>query len=197
MNYFHSLACALFIILISCDSNAPLPKPVAYYEMDFPVRDSLLSFQMNECHFTFKYPNYIEVEQDTLFFNEKPDDPCWLNLKYPTLNGIVHMSYKSLNKNDLYSLTEDYHRMKNKHVVKANYIDESEIKNEDKHLYGLISDVGGDVASSYQFYITDSTENFVRGSLYFRTEPNADSLKPAVLFVRNDVIDILNSWEWE
>ncbi len=181
---------------MACRQERDVPKPKGYYAIDFPQLDSLKHFDASDCYFTFDYPNYVALERDTLFFNEKPDDPCWLNLKYTSLNGIVHMSYKSLNNNDIYDLTEDYHAMKNKHVVKADYIDESVINNSQKHLYGLISEVGGDVASAYQFYITDSVHNFVRGSLYFRTEPNADSLKPAVNFVKQDLVQILQSWQW-
>lgn len=195
MKYF--LALFLLISFFSCKKEPLVPKPIGYYKMDFPEKKAVEQFRMEQCNFTFQYPDYAVVEQDTLFFNEKPEDPCWLNIKYPMLNGMVHMSYKSLKKNELTQLSEDYHRMKNKHVVKADYIDDAVIKDDEKKVHGLVSQVGGDVASAYQFYITDSTNHFVRGSLYFRTSPNADSLKPAVLFVREDLVKMLESWEWK
>lgn len=199
MKYYLSLlvSLSLFQLFNSCKSEPLVPKPKGYFRIEFPTQDSLIQFHSDDCNFSFKYPSYVQVERDTLFFDEKPEDPCWLNLKYPTLNAIVHLSYKSLGKNELYQLTEDYHRMKNKHVVKADYIDEEEIRDTTKHIYGLISQVGGDVASAYQFYITDSATNFVRGSLYFRNEPNADSLQPALIFVRDDIVEILRSWQWD
>jgi len=164
--------CLLIILAITCASckNEPLiPKPIGYHKIDLPERTGYSDFTMDECNFTFKYPDYVYVEQDTLFFDQKPEDPCWLNVRYPSLNGMVHMSYKSLKSNDLNQLTE---------------------------VYGLVSQVGGNVASAYQFYLTDSSKNYVRGSLYFRAQPNADSLKPAVDFVREDLVEMLASWEW-
>jgi len=191
--------CLLIILAITCASckKEPLiPKPIGYHKIDLPERTGYSDFTMDECNFTFKYPDYVYVEQDTLFFDQKPEDPCWLNVRYPSLNGMVHMSYKSLKSNDLNQLTEDYHRLKNKHVVKADYIDDAVILDSQKKLYGLVSQVGGNVASAYQFYLTDSSTNYVRGSLYFRAQPNADSLKPAVDFVREDLVEMLASWEW-
>lgn len=199
-NYCKHL-CVLFIsalfFLAGCGKPNYSPKPMGFYRFDYPVSDSLVQFSMNVCDFTFRYPDYILIEKDTLFFDEKPDHPCWLNLKYKMLNGTIHMSYKPLKSNSLVALTEDYHTMKNKHVIKASFIDEAEIKDEKKHIYGLISEVGGNVASAYQFYITDSSEHFLRGALYFKTEANADSLKPAVEFVKEDIIKMLHTWKWK
>lgn len=185
------------LVVFSCKKNTATPKPKGYYQFDFPVQDSLQQFELPVCDFNFSYPNYVIIEQDSLFFNEKPDHPCWLNIQYKMLNGTVHVSYKPLSKNTITELTEDYHRMKYEHVSKADYIDEAQIQNTEKQLYGLLSEVGGNVASAYQFYITDSTEHFVRGSLYFKAEANADSLQPAVEFVKKDVLNMLNSWEWK
>jgi len=187
----------LVCLCFGCKQDPLVPKPKGYFKLDFPDRGNYEQFQMAECDFVFNHPTYVIVEKDTLFFNEKPDDPCWLNVKYPMLNGVVHMSYKSLQQNELNQLTEDYHRMKNKHVIKADFIDDAVIRDGSKNLFGLVSQVGGDVASAHQFYITDSTNHFVRGSLYFRTPPNADSLKPAVLFVREDLVNMLESWQWK
>lgn len=197
---FHSnifLVLLLLAFIVGCKQNTPTPKPKGYFRIDLPVKDSVRTFFMDVCDFTFQYPNYADIEQDTLYFDEKPDHPCWLNIQYPMLNGMVHMSYKPLSENNLEQLTEDYHRMKNKHVVKADFIDDAEIRDTVNHKYGLISSVGGNVASAYQFYITDSVHHYVRGSLYFKTQANADSLKPSVQFVRTDLIDMMESWQWK
>jgi len=184
------------LIIFGCKGDPPIPKPKGYFKFNFPEKESLQTFNFDACKFNFEYPNYMEIEQDTLYFNEKPDDPCWLNVKYPSLNGIVHMSYKPLNKNSFVALTEDYHRLKFKHATKADFIDDALIHAPEKDLYGMISQVGGNVASSYQFYLTDSTEHYVRGALYFRAAANADSLKPAVEFVKKDLVELFDTWEW-
>lgn len=188
-----------FVVLgmMACKKDPPVPKPKGYFKFDFPEPSKQRTFDFSDCKFTFEYPDYVEIEQDTLYFNEKPDDPCWLNVKYPTLNGIVHMSYKPLSKNSFVELTEDYHRLKFKHSVKADFIDDAIINAPEKGVYGMISEVGGNVASAYQFYLTDSTEHYVRGALYFRAAANADSLKPAVEFVKKDLVELFGTWEWE
>lgn len=187
----------LIVAFLSCKKEIPLPKPKAYPRFDFPTQQGSIPFSTADCPFTFRYPDYVTIERDTLFFNETPDDPCWLNIKYSSLQGMIHLSYKSLQKHKLQTLTEEYHRLKNEHVRVAQYIDDSEIKDSKRAIYGLLSDLGGDTASAHQFYITDSTNHFIRGSLYFRSPPNADSLKPANLFVRKDILKLLESWEWQ
>lgn len=188
----------LSILSFSCKKDSYFPKPRGYYQFDFPKKNKDITLQMDACAFTFQYPDYVSIEQDTTYFDTKPDHPCWLNLKYPTLNGTIHMSYKSLSgQKSLIDLTEDYHKMTNKHVIKAEFIDDAVLKNDKKKIYGLLNNVGGNVASTYQFYLTDSSNHFIRGSLYFKTKPNVDSLKPALDFVYQDLTKILDSWAWK
>lgn len=185
-------------LFFSCKKETFYPKPRGYYQFDFPNKNKDNRLQLEACAFSFQYPDYILIEQDSTYFDSKPDHPCWLNMKYPSLNGTIHMSYKELNsKQNLIELTEDYHKMTNKHVIKAEFIDDVVLKNEQKNIYGLLNNVGGNVASTYQFYITDSTNHFVRGSLYFKTKPNVDSLKPAIQFVYKDLTKMLDSWDWK
>jgi len=56
--------------------------------------------------------------------------------------------------------------------------------------------VGGDVATSYQFYLTDSTKNFLRGALYFDATPNADSLGIVNDFLLQDMKHLINTFKW-
>lgn len=196
MNSVLKLIIIAGILVTACKSDPPVPKPRGYYKFNFPASTSVNEFELKACDFSFSHPAYVEIEQDTLYFNERPDHPCWLNIKYPTLNGIVHMSYKPLPQNSFDELTEEYHRIKFKHAVKADFIDDAIITNDSKKVYGLVSEVGGNVASSYQFYVTDSQNHYVRGALYFKAQANADSLKPAVEFVKKDLVNMLESWKW-
>ena len=61
----------------------------------------------------------------------------------------------------------------------------------------MIYDVGGNATSGVQFYITESTKNFLRGSLYFNVAPNIDSIATAIQYFRNDVVHIINSLSWK
>jgi gliding motility-associated lipoprotein GldD len=57
--------------------------------------------------------------------------------------------------------------------------------------------VGGDAASNVQFFLTDSIHHFIRGALYFNNQPNADSMKPVVDFVKEDLRVMLKSFRWK
>ena len=49
----------------------------------------------------------------------------------------------------------------------------------------------------FQFTMTDSTRNFLRGALYFNTAVQNDSLKPAIEYVKKDMMRMINSLEWK
>ncbi len=57
------------------------------------------------------------------------------------------------------------------------------IYHPDKKRYGLIYKIKGiGTASPFQFFVTDSTNHFLRGALYFNVKPNNDSLAPVIDF---------------
>ena len=66
----------------------------------------------------------------------------------------------------------------------------------DKKVYGIWFPLEGSVASPYQFFVTDSVEHYMRGSLYFNTSPNPDSMAPVIEFVKEDLEKMLETFEW-
>ena len=72
------------------------------------------------------------------------------------------------------------------------------IKDPKRNLYGLIYEINGlGAASPYQFYLTDSTKHFIRGSLYFDVIPNNDSLAPVIDFVKTDIQHLFETFNWK
>ena len=57
--------------------------------------------------------------------------------------------------------------------------------------------INGDAATQSQFYVTDSINHFVTGSLYFNSKPNFDSIYPAAVYLRNDIRVIMESIQWK
>jgi gliding motility-associated lipoprotein GldD len=55
----------------------------------------------------------------------------------------------------------------------------------------------GEVPSQFQFTMTDSTRNFLRGALYFDTKVQNDSLQPAIEYVKKDMMRMINTLEWK
>jgi gliding motility-associated lipoprotein GldD len=133
--------------------------------------------------------------KDTSFMAEH----YWFEIIYPALTASVHISYKSI-ENDRKKF-EDYindsHTLATKHNIKAYAIDEI-IPNTQKPRYGTaFYEIEGDVPTSFQFIITDTTENFFRASLYVPTSQKNDSLAPVIRYVREDMMKILNTFEWK
>ena len=92
---------------------------------------------------------------------------------------------------------EDSRTLAFKHTVKANDIEQKIINHPSKKVYGLIYLIEGDAASSYQFHLTDSSDHFIRGSLYFNNIPNQDSIQPVLDFVKEDISNIIETFEWK
>ena len=61
----------------------------------------------------------------------------------------------------------------------------------------MIYDIGGNAASSIQFYATDSTKHFIRGALYFNVAPQPDSLAPVIQYLRKDIVRLLTTLKWK
>ena len=187
--------CFFLLMIASCNNSDPTPKPKGYYRIEFPAKN-YREYTPDNCPFMFEYPTYAEIRRDSTFFDRKTPNPCWLNLAFPQFNGTIHISYKPIGKDEsLVKLIEDMHKMTFKHTVKAEYIDKRKIEPK-SDVTGLLYEVGGNAASSTQFFVTDSNKHFLRGALYFNTRPNEDSLAPVVKFVKNDIQHMVKTFRW-
>ena len=83
------------------------------------------------------------------------------------------------------------------HNIKAESIPEQPFVNPEKSVYGMFYMINGDAASQSHFYVTDSLNHFVTGSLYFKAKPNFDSIYPAVVYLREDIRKIMETIEWK
>ncbi len=184
------------VIFCSCgDDIVYTPKPRAYPKVDFPEK-KYQAFNENYCDFKFEYPVYTNVQQDTSFFGEKPTSSCWFDLHTPHFDTRIYCSYYPINKeNNFEKLRNDAFKLVSKHNIKANYIDELPIQ-KDNNVNGFVFDIDGPVASPFQFYLSDSTHHFLRGSLYFNTQAKPDSLAPIYDFVKADIMHMINTFEW-
>ena len=108
----------------------------------------------------------------------------------------LYVSYTDLN-NDLAKHIEDSRELAVKHQVKASGLDEEVLINDSARVYGLLYDISGNSASAIQFYITDSTKHFLRGSLYFNCPPNIDSLKIVIDYIRTDIMHLIKTFKWK
>ncbi len=166
-----------------------------YPRIQFPDYH-LVNYTTAYCPFSFQYASYLTPVKDTSFFGEKPQHECWFNLQMDVFNGVLHCSYLPVqHANDLNKYIKDSYKLAREHQIKANYIDEIPIHKPNK-VYGILYNLEGPTASTFQFYLTDSSKHFMRASLYFNSQTRPDSLQPILEFVKKDVMTIINSFEW-
>ena len=188
---FLVLSSLLIALFSSCDNKQYQPKPRGYFRIDFPEKEYVRLDSMN--YYSFEYPTYSTITPDYL----SPQEKEWINIEYPAHKGTVHISYKAVNDN-LDAYLEDSYYMMTKHLSRAMGIRDSVVANPDRNVYGLVYFLEGEgVASPMQFYLTDSVNHFMRGSLYFNVRTNNDSLAPVIDFILDDVRHMIETIEWK
>lgn len=196
MRIFTFIILICTIALIGCRPNSPTPKPKGYFKLDLPDKHEYQTFDDPNFPFTFEYPVYGKITQDTnLVLQENADG--WLNVSFKDYKATIYLSYKPIS--DVYPfgrLVNESFTLSYKHDKKADYIKTSDIVTPND-LKGVVYQVGGNAASAHQFFITDSTKNFIRGSLYFDVLPNADSLRPANDFLKEDMLHLVNTMKFK
>lgn len=196
MKLFYSLI-IIVCFFWSCQENTPVPKPRMYPRVTFPQKEFQL-MDVEECPFQMQKPVYAIYQKDSLKTQEEASFSCWFDLYVEALNAIYHFSYISFdNRQGFDKLVADAFEMADKHNIKASYRDEINISFPEKSVYGLIFEIDGPVASPLQFYLTDSTHHFLRGSLYFNDVVDRDSIKPVYEFMKSDLNPMLESFEWK
>lgn len=181
---------SMFFLSYSC-SNDYTPKPRAYFRIDFPKKKEYQIYRKN-CPFEFEYSKYSEI------LTHSKNKPCWFNILYEKYKAKIHISYKRIDmENDISKYLEDSRKLAYKHTIKADAIGEQLFEDDEKNVYGMFFDIQGNTASSVQFYLTDSTEHFLRGSLYFNVSPNKDSLRPVIEFIKKDIFHLIETFNWK
>jgi gliding motility-associated lipoprotein GldD len=195
IRYITLLALLSAFGLWACNSEYN-PKPRGYFKIQMPEK-RYQRFDRPGYPYTFEYPVYGEVIQDTLFFDQKPENPYWINIDFPQFMGRIHISYKTVNPGNFDSLVNDAYNMSYKqHTYEATGIDPQPFTSA-KGYDGVYFTLKGNAATANQFFITDSVRHFLRGALYFAATPNEDSLQPVNDFLRADVQHLLNTLEWK
>ncbi|MCR9016227.1 gliding motility lipoprotein GldD [Aquiflexum gelatinilyticum] len=181
----------LLFILLSCSSDY-LPKPKGYNRLDLPEREFIAL--KNDVPYSFEHSVHANVEPDSFNLAEK----SWINLNYESLGGKVHLTYLALDTDgkDIKTVVNDAINLTAKHQIKAYGIEESMMLTP-KGYTGVVAELSGEVPTQFQFFVTDSTRNFLRGALYFNTAMKNDSLAPAIEYIKVDMIHLINTLEFK
>ncbi|MCM1041020.1 MAG: hypothetical protein NC396_01145 [Bacteroides sp.] len=169
------------------------PRPRCYMRIDLPEK-AYRNFDTAAYPATFRMPAYarfVPVES-----NQRQKNTLWADIAFPGLNAAVYCSY--IFRPNLDSCITNTLFFIQRHISKATGVDEWEINDPDQKKYGYLYHIkGSDVASPYQFYLTDSNRYFVRGSFSINCTPNNDSLAPVIRFIKADIDTLIESWRWK
>jgi len=179
---------ALLLALASCKKEYT-PKPRGYFRIDFPEK-SYHTLE-HDLPYSFEIANYSKPVAAKV----SDSDSSSITISTPANKADLHLSYAQL-KNDLKKHMEESRRLAYDHSIKADAIEERLFVNSDRNVYGTIYYIEGNAASPIQFYLTDSTNHFLRGALYIREIPNIDSIRPVINFLRPDIIHLIETTSW-
>jgi gliding motility-associated lipoprotein GldD len=181
---------SLLFFANSCGDNELLiPKPLANIRIDFPERS--YSTMEGECPFSFELASYMSVTS--------PDasNPCHKDISLGQFNGSLHLSYVPVKDNNLNELIAYSIDKVKEHQVRASAIEDTLFINHGKRVFGTFYEFYGNAATPFQFHFTDSVKHFIRGTVYFNTIPNFDSIYPVLQYVKDDFKHLIESASWK
>jgi gliding motility-associated lipoprotein GldD len=184
------LVTGVCFLLASCDKTY-LTKPLGYNRLELP--EPVYRSLPDTLPYSFEYSTYAKLLDDSSTYNER----YWIAIYYPMMKSNVHITYKPLGKNkkSLKEYLDDAYKLTAKHQIKAYAINEV-ITTTPSGKTAVIAELEGEVPSQFQFTITDSSDNFLRGALYFNTQVQNDSLAPAIEYMKKDIMHLINTLEW-
>ncbi|MDP9229304.1 MAG: hypothetical protein M3O67_01370 [Bacteroidota bacterium] len=185
----------LYFLFFSCNSEYTYKKR-GYFKIEFPEK-AYRKFDQPGYPYSFEYPVYATVIKDSTFFEDKPDNPYWINIDIPRFGSRIYISYKDIGKNSYDKLVNDAFTMSYKqHTYKASSIEPTNITTPN-NITGVYFTLTGNTATANQFFLTDTIKHFLRGALYFDAVPNEDSLSTVNEFLKKDLEHLINTLQWK
>lgn len=189
MKRFFPLA-FLVLLCLACESNW-LPKPPGYNRIELPRHE----YQRLEQGYPYQldFSTHSRVEADSFNLGEKE----WINLNYKDFGAKVHLTYKKIDQStDFKTLSNDAFNLTAKHQIKAYGIEEAILLTPNGYV-AVVAELSGEVPTQFQFFVTDSTSNFLRGAVYFNSALKNDSLAPIIEYIKLDMAHLINSVNFE
>lgn len=175
----------------ACKNDSPVPKPPTYLRTELP--EHTYRIVANDCPYELKLAE---------IYNYKPcifekSNFCMQQIDLGPLNGSLFLYYISIPSKDSLPAIINYANDKvDDHKIKADKIDFIKLMDRDQRVFGTFFELKGNVATNFQFYLTDSTNNFVRGEVLLNCRPNYDSLRPSLEYLKLDLLELVNNFKW-
>lgn len=165
-----------------------IPKPLGQIRITLP--DTASTTYASPCGTQYRLPNHAKVE---LKPSPQGESGCWYNLSFPRFHAKIHCTEVPVNGR-LSELMHDAQDLVFGHEVAATGIRRHSLNESDKS--GMLFLLEGPVAAPLQFFVTDSADHFLRGSLYFAHRPNPDSTAPVLERMEADVRRLMETLVW-
>ena len=179
-------------IFSACSDENPVPKPSTYLRMNLPEHSYRLF--KSDCPYSMKLSNlYIPSATE-----QPQSNYCVQEIDLGPLNGKLFLYYLKLpSKDSLAEIINFANDKVDEHKIKADKINFEQIIQAKKRVFGTFFELKGNVATNFQFYLTDSTTNFVRGEVLLNCRPNYDSLRPTLDYLKTDLLELVRHFEWK
>lgn len=186
----HVLYILVAILFVSCGDEQLTPKPPTYLRLEIP--EAKYTSYQDDCGYSFKLNQAYVVEKAPA---QGQEINCHRRIQLGGLNGTIFFRYIDMTEPVAYYINNSIDEVE-VHQVKATNITDKQIIRQEDRVFGTLFELQGDVATPFQFYLTDSTERFVYAEILFNTRPNYDSLKPSLEYLKKDLDTLLQSFKW-
>lgn len=176
--------------IIGCTEEINIPKPPTYLRPELP--EHAYEIYDDNCPYTFEIAKSYTIKKVV----DENGETCHKDIDLGKLNGSLHMSYIDMTE-PLSTYVNYVNDKVDEHKIKATGIEDKQYLFGDKKVYCTFFELKGDVASPFQFYITDSTTKFVSGVVYFNSTPNYDSILPSLNYLKVDLEHLIEKFEWK
>lgn len=180
--------------VVACGGDQYVPKPRAYPRMVMPEKKYRV-FDTTGAPYRFEIPVYTTMDKDTngVYTNQ----PYWYNMNFRPFNATLHITYYRFSgMSNFDSLVDDTRRLVNKHIQRAEDIEEQLLR-PGNGVSGVLFDIRGNTATNLNFYLTDSNRHFFRGALYFNRQAASDSIAPVYEFMKKDIDHLIHTFRWK
>lgn len=180
------------LLLSACGEEITIPKPPTYLRLDLPDHTYSLYREKN-CNYSFEAASIFKVKDA---YDQDKKLTCNKDIDLGPLNGVMYFSYISMQE-PLGTYVNYAIGKVDEHKIKATAIEDKLILRPEDRVFGTFFELQGDVATPFQFYLTDSVSKFVSGVVYLNKTPKYDSLKPSLEYLKKDLDKLLETFKWE
>ena len=191
----YSMLLLFIVALHSCGGNEGyVPKPRIFPRIEFHDKNYVV-VESADLMASFELPTYAILKSDS---QQGIHRKGWANVNYLPYDATLHLTHYSFGNWVLYdSLVQDTRKLVYKHLQRAEDIVEEPTTVYGSSNWGLVYRIKGNAATNLNFFITDSSRNFIRGALYFNHATNPDSIAPVYDFIEQDIFRMIKTFKWK